>query len=294
MSNVISEKRQKSTLRGKKAKKSTVKNVLTSPYTHYWPLLKKEDDVNLKAILKSNLATIRKTKPNIPWEEIKQIPKEQRRAYRARLSEIDHSGARNITSKSIYLGINEVTKIIEKDEAISVLLANDVEPHLMIKHIIDLCILKLVPILVVSNFKEFLKQVLGISAAAIAFAKDVVDNEKNETIIQAINRIFLSYPIPTGHACFNNENLNFLTTSHTNEHNIHTKQDLNVDVYLYRDDKSSGRVFIPRSSNDTHNEKCVVSMMIKVVVGYLFREVRMIPITRNAEWIEWKLICLDF
>lgn len=65
----------------------------------YRPLLKKEDDVNLKAILKSNLATIRKTKPNIPWEEIKQIPKEQRRAYRARLSEIDHSGARNITSK---------------------------------------------------------------------------------------------------------------------------------------------------------------------------------------------------
>lgn len=162
-----------------------------------------------------------------------------------------------------------MTKIIEKDEAISVLLANDVEPHLMIKHIIDLCILKLVPILVVSNFKEFLKQVLGISAAAIAFAKDVVDNEKNETIIQAINRIFLSYPIPTGHACFNNENLNFLTTSHTNEHNIHTKQDLNVDVYLYRDDKSSGRVFIPRSSNDTHNEKCGMDRMEVDSSGFL-------------------------
>ncbi|KAI4456276.1 hypothetical protein MML48_8g00010465 [Holotrichia oblita] len=232
------------------------------------PLLKNEDDASLKVILKSNLARIRKTRPNIPWEEIKHIPKQQRRAYRAKLSGLDPSETRNLTSKCIYLGINEVTKLIEKDEAIAVLLANDVEPHLMIKHVIDLCILKLVPILVVSDFKEFLKEVLGISAAAIAFGKDVDCDAKNETIVGAINQIFLNYPIPESHVSFNNGSLNFLNALHVSEEKVDAKQESDAKVYLYRDRKSS-RVFIPRNSNVNYNEKQRMDRMEVDSSGFL-------------------------
>ncbi|GJQ80123.1 hypothetical protein Trydic_g19404 [Trypoxylus dichotomus] len=246
-------KQEKTTLRGKKGKRNTIKNVLTSPYTHYWPLLKSEDDTSLKTILKSNLARIRVPKQNTPWEEIKHVPKNQRSAYRKKLSGLDPSRPCDLTSKCICFGINGVTKLLEKDEAFAVLLANDVSPHFMIKHLVDLCVFKRVPFLIVEDFKGFLKEVVGISSAAIAFRKSINHETYIKIVLEKITDIFKSYPIPTTHASYNDERSFLIDASPKEESKQCTsnnQKDICSNVYLHRDVSTTSRAFVPNGSSD--------------------------------------------
>ena len=85
--NILSASQQKKTLRRKRnKKKETVKNVLGTPYAHYWPLVKNTDEKNLRDVLTTNLPRLREDKVAIPYKDIKNIPREERKSYRTKFN----------------------------------------------------------------------------------------------------------------------------------------------------------------------------------------------------------------
>lgn len=86
---VLSASQQKNTLRRKRnKKKETIKNVLGTPYAYYWPLVKNTDETNLRDVLAKNLPRLRENKVAIPYRDIKNIPKDQRKSYRTKFNSV--------------------------------------------------------------------------------------------------------------------------------------------------------------------------------------------------------------
>lgn len=69
----------------------------------------------------------------------------------------------------LVFGINAVTRAIENAKVSLVLLANDVNPQLLIKHVIDGCHVQEIPVLQVPKLREIIKEVLHFPAIAVAF-----------------------------------------------------------------------------------------------------------------------------
>lgn len=157
----------------------------------------------------------------------------------------------------MYFGINEVTKLLEKDEAISVLLSSDVTPQLMIKHVIDLCVFKRIPVLVVPDLKQFLKDTVGIGATVLAFRNNLLTDSKLYLVHKRITDMFVNYPISEKHAAFNIIDTNFFdVVSNETIKDDKTKVDLHIEnVYLYRDISKTGRVFVPKNSNESKGNR---------------------------------------
>jgi len=68
----------------------------------------------------------------------------------------------------VILGINAVTRALEKDNVCCVLLDANVEPRLMIKHIIVMAQNKKIPVLLLPVLKTVTLQQIGFATAAFA------------------------------------------------------------------------------------------------------------------------------
>uniref|UniRef100_A0A1Y1N857 Ribosomal protein eL8/eL30/eS12/Gadd45 domain-containing protein n=1 Tax=Photinus pyralis TaxID=7054 RepID=A0A1Y1N857_PHOPY len=135
---ILSAEQQKHSLSGKKkTKKTTVKNVLGTPYANYWPLINSNEEQQICSLLRKDFGCFKADKVSVPWCVMKTIPKEQRKAFRSA----------NITSptksyrSSVVFGVNEATRLLEKKLAGSVLISDDVEPKFIVKHVVDICVL---------------------------------------------------------------------------------------------------------------------------------------------------------
>lgn len=70
--------------------------------------------------------------------------------------------------KSVILGINAVTRALEKDNVCCVLLDANVEPFLLIKHIVVMAQNKKIPVLLLPILKTITLQKIGFATAAFA------------------------------------------------------------------------------------------------------------------------------
>lgn len=70
--------------------------------------------------------------------------------------------------KSVILGINIVTRALEKNNICCILLDANVEPPLLIKHIVVMAQNKKVPILLLPVLKTVSLQTIGFATAALA------------------------------------------------------------------------------------------------------------------------------
>lgn len=89
--------------------------------------------------------------------------------------------------------MNEITKLLEKSAAQAVLIASDVSPRLLVKHVMDMCVIKNVPVLVVPQLREVLKQRAGMSAVAFGVKDD------GDLLAQTVKNIHMNYPVPEDH-----------------------------------------------------------------------------------------------
>lgn len=66
------------------------------------------------------------------------------------------------------MGVNEVTRALEKNNVCCVLLDANVEPPLLIKHIITMAVNKKIPVLLVSILKTVTLKKMGFAATVFA------------------------------------------------------------------------------------------------------------------------------
>lgn len=249
---VLSKKQMKNSLSAKKNRpKETIKNVIKLPYNNYfWPEALTEDQEELENILRNNLPRYQDKKIQIPYHELKNIPKLERKDFR-----IKYGQDRNIPQEKtlkpagVLIGINAVSKALETNSAQAILISADVEPRLLVQHIIDQAVLYNVPILCVNNLRGKIKTITGIGTVCFGISKDMCDNPKYKLIIEQIESIFNKIPPPTSHINYDRSINSFKIQ---NEPEIERKKEkmqvneaeIRKSVYLKRANDNS-RAFVP-------------------------------------------------
>nr|CAI5858865.1 unnamed protein product [Callosobruchus analis] len=196
---VLNKKQQKQSLSAKKSRpKETIKNVLSTPYASYWPQISSpEDNCALKQVLESNLPKIRVETAKIPWRELKHLKKLERKELRRQKTIGEEVDRKNY--EGLKLGVNAVTKLLESNTAGAVLIAGDVQPRLMVQHIIDIAVLYRTPVLIFSELRVILKSTCGVSSSCLGVSKNMADDSKLRLVKQTIETIFEKSPPPVNH-----------------------------------------------------------------------------------------------
>ncbi|VEN49062.1 unnamed protein product [Callosobruchus maculatus] len=199
---VLNKKQQKLSLSAKKSRpKETIKNVLSTPYASHWPQISSpEDNSTLKEVLELNLPKIRAETAKIPWRELKHLKKPERKELRRQKNNEPEVDKKNY--EGLRLGVNAVTKLLETNTAGSVLIAGDVQPRLMVQHIVDMAVLYKIPILVFNQLRDVLKSTCGVSSACIGISKNVASDSKLRLIKETVEIIFEKCPPPVNHINF--------------------------------------------------------------------------------------------
>lgn len=111
-----------------------------------------------------------------------------------------------------------MTRKLEQNAATAVLIYEKISPQFMIKHVINLCVLKRVPVLIVSNLKETLKDKTGLTGACICLTSDISSNDKLKELEDLISTLSKGYPVPHNH-------INFKDNTRTNTENKNVLED---------------------------------------------------------------------
>ncbi|XP_066140513.1 uncharacterized protein [Euwallacea fornicatus] len=260
---ILTKKQQKSSLGSKKIKsKENIRNVLASPYCKYWPVISAEDSEYIHSILLEQLPKLVNNRIKVPWLELKKIPKSDRKAYRNKY--IDGQSSQPIDKEAregLILGVNDTTKAIENRLIQSILITGNVQPRLLVEHLIDNCVLMRIPVLVVPQLKSILKESCGISSIVIAFTNSL----KYSKVYEAIKNISVKYPVPRNHIHFHrivdtaNNSLIVIddTILEPSVDEKHGSEDNNLteshNFYLLRKNEKK-REFIPEKSTQPINK----------------------------------------
>lgn len=157
-------------------------------------------------------------------------------------------------------GINEITRALENDNVTCILITSDVQPQLMVKHIIDMAVLKNKPTLIVPNLRSLLRETTGITSVVFAFKQNVISDHLLE-IIKTIIALSKNYHVPKGHINYERGLLNMekdtlsnIIPSKIKFEESESDEEMSVEendnsankneYYLYRKSKTQ-RVFIP-------------------------------------------------
>ncbi|KAK9883470.1 hypothetical protein WA026_001647 [Henosepilachna vigintioctopunctata] len=256
---VLTRLQKKLSLSGKKQKKEIIKNVMDNPHKAYWPLIS-EELTSFNEVLTKNLPRVRVKKVNVPWKVLKDISKDDRRKAREDYIKKNYPAEDVTKEENLVFGVNDVTKSLETDSC-SVVLVAEVTPRILIKHIIDLCILHKVPILVIPGMRQVLEESCGLKSIALAIKRSLPKESNINNVIEAVQKISKKYPVDSLH--LNSHKLNTLPlhkeeicniTSPPNEEVIEKIGETKLsDYYLHRQSLSE-RVFIPNSEN-THRKR---------------------------------------
>lgn len=168
--------------------------------------------------------------------------------------------------------MNEVTKSLEKTKLQAVLIASDVSPRLLVKHVVDMCIIKNVPILVIPELRQTLQQRFGVSSVAFGV-------KSNDFLVEVLKNVHVNYPVPEDHIHYlrmlehdaekDSERVVVEEVQMEETDNDDEKEDANKDLYLYRTSKHE-RVFKPAKSEGKVENAAAVS---KPDVGFVSLDV---------------------
>ncbi|XP_043681995.1 uncharacterized protein LOC122635631 [Vespula pensylvanica] len=188
---ILTKQQQRRSLSAKKGPMKGLRNVLAQPHDNYWPVLHEKDNVKLGSILIDLFPALRRsssvTKKKSTEIEVKEEPEISKQS----LSNKD-------ILNSVYLGINTVTRSLERNTACCVLLDANVEPPFLIKHIIMMAQMKKVPLLLVPFFKILTLENIGFKCSAFALKKVVLSSDHHfYTLYNNVLEISKNYPAST-------------------------------------------------------------------------------------------------
>ncbi|KAK0179532.1 hypothetical protein PV327_005276 [Microctonus hyperodae] len=173
----------------KKGPLKGLKNVLAQPQEILWPILREEKEKNSLHSLLTELLPMKKypTK-KMSWAKLCKLSKEERAALKNDSQEKSPEKIEDNTLVSVVLGINSVTRALEKNDLCSILVDSNVEPLFMIKHIVTMSQNKEIPVLLIPFLKTVTLNKIGFASAAMGIKKSILDTT-NEHFYKLHERI---------------------------------------------------------------------------------------------------------
>ncbi|XP_075238343.1 uncharacterized protein LOC142334303 [Lycorma delicatula] len=215
-----------------KKKRSAIgqRNVLATPYDKFWPLLDSNDADAVTEHLERLLPLAAIPKGFLTQKKLKLIFQEKDKAKRQELwkqkrkllhkkSELELQNAK-LYRKSLLLGVNCVTRGLEKSQVAACLISSDVSPRLIVNHVITLAARSGVTVLIVPLLKKITRTSLGVSCMAFALHTCITEEKENKfyPLFELIIRLGKKFSVP--------ENLVTVNSSVNNEPEIEEDNDI--------------------------------------------------------------------
>lgn len=258
---ILTKKQQRQSLSAKKGPIKGLRNILAQPTENYWPTVNMDQYPTLVTLMDKLLPLIKQPKYKMPGFMLRDIPKEKRKLVKEEALEKEATKFDKNILKSVILGTNAVTRALEKDNVCCVLLDANVEPRLMIKHIIIMAQNKKIPVLLLPVLKTVTLQQIGFATAAFALKDNVTQSSDNafHALYKLVAEIFNNFKPPKcSLQLFKpNENEDSEESVMCKAGNTNTNCDLITsekpvtiftDVYKYRSSRKE-RAFIPPTIN---------------------------------------------
>ncbi|KAM9232213.1 ribonuclease P protein subunit p38 [Leptosomus discolor] len=192
---------QRGTATLRKAKKITVKTCLDNPFVFQWETIDGEDmhfilqtlEERIKHIGLKKIETPRKKKRSLTKKQMErkhnassdELPEEEEReGYRQKPGWTDPSIRRQLA-----IGVNEVSKALEKNELVLLLVCKSAKPAMITSHLIQLSVSRATPAGQVPRLSETVAPLLGLtSILALGFKK------QSDAFTEAIEAIIPKIP----------------------------------------------------------------------------------------------------
>lgn len=260
---ILTKKEQRQSLSAKKGPIKGLRNILAQPFETFWPLVNVDEFPTLVTLMNELLPLIKRPTFTIPGSMLRHMSKEERRLARKEALEKQTIKPDINMLKSMIVGINAVTRTLEKDKVCCILLDANVEPSLLIKHIVLMAQNKKIPVLLLPILKTITLQTIGFATAALALKRDVMQSSNNgfHQLYKLVTEVFKSFkPLKCSAQLFKPNEIPEETVMHEMEitnticdstPDISKEKKANTistDVYKYRSSRQE-RTFIPSASN---------------------------------------------
>ncbi|KAL5244548.1 hypothetical protein ACI65C_011958 [Semiaphis heraclei] len=217
---------------------------IADPYEKFWPLLDLDKsqllvDVMEKSISKEN------GKLKVNWFTLKKLPLDIRKCQIKNLSNT-HKHNISLSLKAqrsiLKMGINEVSRCVEKDQIACCLIAEDVENCMIAKHLLFMTAAKKIPVLILPDMHSISKRIIGFSSAVLGLKNDVVSRTESslhnlyQTIIQLSNK-------------FKNPYIKQIGMRELKSLENPTQLNVNIENYLLKKPRE-GWAFVPEESSN--------------------------------------------
>lgn len=189
---------------GKSAKKESkryipTKTCFTSPFTPKWSPLPQEDMHFILNTLKENFVSmgLEKKEPKVfrPWRKKKKPEAAQSQDSDLQVSqdaasqESPKSGWTDVAARrKLAIGINEVTKALERNELKLLLVCKSVKPQHMMEHLITLSATREVPACQVPRLSQSVSEPLGLKSVLALGFRQCLPQERDvfSNVVEAI------------------------------------------------------------------------------------------------------------
>lgn len=171
----LSKKQQKKTLSAKKAAKKLVRNTLDNPFYFDWPDIDFSTEEKIKGLIKELCDGIAKPSSRIPSSELKGLTLKEKIEKR-KLAAAEQKKALMKDEKyekklrlwaDIVVGVNAVTRAVEKDQLGVVIASRDTEPRFMLTFLIPLCATRQCPLVGISRLSPLCQHLLGLKSCSV-------------------------------------------------------------------------------------------------------------------------------
>ncbi|EZA60727.1 hypothetical protein DMN91_002143 [Ooceraea biroi] len=257
---ILTKKQQRLSLSAKKGPSRGLRNILAQPSENYWPTVNIDQCETLIGLMNKLLPSIKRTAYKLPGSMLRHMTKEQRAVARQEALEKETAKSDESMLKSVIIGINAITRALEKNKVCCVLLDASVEPPLLVKHIVIMARNKEVPILLLPTLKAITLQTIGFATAALALKEDVMQSSDNafHALYQSVAQIFQNFvPSKCSSQLFKpdkaSEESTMCKMEVTNVNDLtdisKTEKSVLTDVYKYRSSRNE-RAFVPPVINN--------------------------------------------
>ncbi|XP_032675150.1 uncharacterized protein LOC116845977 [Odontomachus brunneus] len=255
---VLTKKQQRQSLSAKKGPVKGLRNLLAQPCENYWPIVNIDQYPALVTLMNELLPLIRRPNFKIPGSMLRYTSKEKRILAKKEILEKEIKPDNNLL-KSVILGINIVTRALEKNNICCILLDANVEPPLLVKHIVVMAQNKKVPILLLPVLKTVSLQTIGFATAALALKYDVMQSSDNafHALYKLVVEVFKDFKPPKcslqlfkpDKTCeestmHKTKTINMNCDSNSNISQSQRSVIISKDIYRYRSSRKE-RAFVP-------------------------------------------------
>ncbi|KYN30483.1 hypothetical protein ALC56_15179 [Trachymyrmex septentrionalis] len=257
---VLTKKQQRHSLSAKTGPIRGLRNILAQPTQNFWPIINVDQYPELMTNLNTILPSIKKSNCKIPKDMLKNLTKKDRALARKKM--LHEAPPKPDILKFMVIGINEVTRALEKDNVCSVLLDANTDPLILIKHIISMAVNKKIPVLMLPMLRTVTKE-KGFPSRVFALKQEVMQCPNNVyyPIYKSIAEAFKDFELPECLLqCYKPDEVSDksgMCKTEITEKDSDTKTNISkpeksvavfADVYKYRSSRDE-RVFVPPTIN---------------------------------------------